>query len=38
MKKDDVKSGKAVGSGGSNGNFRIYALQTAQEGLEGETA
>ena len=38
MKKDEAKSGKAVGSGGSNGNFRIYALQMAKEGFEGETA
>lgn len=30
---DEAKTGKAVGSGGSNGNFRIYALQMAKEGI-----
>ena len=35
---DEAKSGKAVGSGGSNGYFRIYVLQMAKEGFEGEAA
>ena len=35
---DEAKSGKAVGSCGSDGYFRIYALQMAKEGFEGKTA